>query len=246
MKRSIVVFRDAKELAAGAADHIVRILRDSLESRPRASLVLTGGGTPRETYALLADVHRDSLDWRRVDIFWGDDRFVPPEHPESNFRMANTALLFRLRTGAVFPIPTTVDSPLRSASEYERTIRGYFGDDEIAFDITLLGLGKDAHVASLFPGAAAFDELERLVVQTIAPEGSPIRDRISMTYAALNTSRNVLFLVSGEGKHPAVHRVLAAEDDTPAGRIIARERLIWCLDEAAAGDLPEEVLSRGV
>lgn len=241
MNRSVHVYRDADDLAKGAAGQIVDVLRNALESRPRASLVLTGGGTPRETYAYLAENHHDSIDWRRVDLFWGDDRFVPPDHEESNYGMANAALMSQLEVGGVFPMPTTGDSPTRSADEYEQMIRDYHGEEEPSFDLTLLGLGDDAHVASLFPGAEALDESERLVLHTLAPEGNPVRDRITMTFAALNASRTVLFLVAGESKRTAVGRAFDDRDDTPVGRVSARERVIWCVDEEAAEDIPGEV-----
>jgi 6-phosphogluconolactonase len=234
MQRDVHVYSNAETLAEGAAREIVHVLRRALEEGERASLVLTGGRTPRQTYAVLADVHRETLDWRRVDVFWGDERFVPPDHPESNYKMAASTLLSKLEVGEIYPVRTSVDSTGRSAEEYERVIREYFGDAEIRFDLTLLGLGEDAHVASLFPGSASLDESERLVVPTQAPDDAAVRDRVSMTFPALNSSRTALFLVSGESKRPAVRRVFAEEEGAPAVRVSAREQVIWCMDEAAA------------
>jgi 6-phosphogluconolactonase len=234
MKRYAHVYSNAEALAVGAAKEIAKVLRSALEEGERASIVLTGGGTPRQTYSVLADVHRETLDWRRVDVFWGDERFVPPDHPESNYKMAASTLLSKIEVGDIYPIRMSFDSPIRSAEEYERVIRDYFGDAEIRFDLTLLGLGEDAHVASLFPGSASLDISSRLVVPTQAPDDAAIRDRVSMTFPALNSSRTVLFLVSGESKRPAVRRVFAEEEGAPAVRVSARERVIWCMDAAAA------------
>lgn len=237
MNRVVHVYGNAEALAVGAASQIADLLRSALEERDRASLVLTGGGTPRRTYAILADAHRETVDWRRVDVFWGDERFVPPEHPESNYQMAASTLLSEIEFGEIHPIPTIVGSPMHSAREYERVIRDYFGDAEIRFDLTLLGLGEDAHVASLFPGSAALDESARLVVPTQAPDDAAVRDRVSMTFPALNASRTVLFLVTGESKRPAVRRVFAKEEGAPGVRVSPRERVIWCMDEAARGEV---------
>jgi 6-phosphogluconolactonase len=234
MKREQKVFTTTPDLAEAAAARIVEILTDVLDSKPKASLVLTGGGTPRSTYQSLAERHRDALDWRRVALFWGDERFVPHEHEESNFGMAAETLLEGIEAGDVFPIPTSLGSPDEAASAYQRDIERYFNDGDLSFDLTLLGLGDDAHVASLFPGATELDEMTRLVVPTTAPEGSPITDRVSMTFRAINTSRTVLFIVAGANKGAAVQKALSGDRDVPAARVVPRERLIWFLDAEAA------------
>ncbi len=233
MTRHINRYPDTHSLADAAADRIVQILADAVEARGRASLVLTGGSTPRLTYRLLAERHRDALAWNQIDIFWGDDRFVPHDHPESNYGMAAEELLSRIQPGGVYPIPTEEASPDRAADAYDATLRAYFDGADPAFDLTLLGLGDDAHVASLFPGADELGESERLVVATQAPEGTPIHARVSMTFAALNASRHVLFIVAGAHKRAAVRRTFD-HGDTPAAAIRPLENLTWLMDEEAA------------
>jgi 6-phosphogluconolactonase len=228
---------DTQELAEAASTQIVDILREALTSKPRASLVLTGGQTPRATYRLLDELHHDAIDWQRVDLFWGDERFVPLEHAESNFRLAAETLLRRIDVGEAFPVPTLLDSPAEAAAAYERDIRRYFADGEVSFDLTLLGLGGDAHVASLFPGAPELEEMELLVVPATAPPGNPIRDRVSLTFRALNASSTILFIVAGVNKREAVRKALAGDHGVPGGRIAPRDRLLWHLDAEAAGTL---------
>lgn len=231
--RDVHVYDDPQALAEGAAGRIAEVLRDALRERPRATLVLTGGSTPAETYRRLADQHREAIEWERVDVFWGDERFVPPDHEESNYRMGAETLLSGIGSGGVYPIPTTLDSPDAVADAYELTLRTYFGAEEVRFDLTLLGLGADGHVASLFPGARELEERDRLVISSTAPEGMAVRDRITLTFPVLNASRAVLFIVSGSKKQDAVGRAFAPQDAVPAGRVRPEGRLIWCLDEAA-------------
>ncbi len=234
MAPDIHVFTDAERLAEGAARRIVSILDMVLDARPRASFVLTGGSTPADTYRHLADRLHDAIDWKRVDLFWGDERFVPHDHEDSNYRMAAETLLEGIRPAGVFPIPTKHESPGAAAEAYERILHDYFGSEEPAFDLTLLGMGADGHVASLFPGAPELEERQRLVVASTAPDYLAVRDRISLTFRALNASRSVLFLVSGTKKRDAVRKALNRDPSIPAGRIQPTERLAWYVDVAAS------------
>lgn len=234
MIREKHVYSTPDDLAGAAATRIVEILVEALASRPKASLVLTGGRTPRLTYRRLAEHHHDAIDWHRVALFWGDERFVPHDHPESNYGMAKESLLRNIEVADAFPIPTDHASPSASAEHYERDILGYFANREPLFDLTLLGLGDDAHVASLFPGAPELEERERLVVPAQAPPEHAARDRISLTFPALNASKCVLFLVAGENKRGAVRQALSG-DDVPAAHVAPREHLLWYLDAEAAG-----------
>ena len=235
MNHNLKVYADAEALAAAAADFIVETLGNVLASRDRASLVLTGGSTPRRTYEILAERHSDALDWQRIDLFWGDERYVPHDHSDSNFGMVKESLLAGIEPGAVYGMPTSDGSPERSADAYERTLRDYFVGARPVFDLTLLGLGDDAHVASLFPGSRFLDESERLVLATTAPADSPVRDRVTLTFPAINASRRILFIVAGSHKRDAIHRTLDS-GDTPAARVHPREDLIWLVDEDAAPD----------
>ncbi len=235
MNHNMKVHADADTLAGAAARHIVDTLSKVLDSRDRASLVLTGGSTPRETYTILANEHNASLDWQRVDLFMGDERYVPHDHADSNYRMVKESLLTGIKPGNIYPMPTEEESPERAAEVYERTLRDYFIGARPVFDVTLLGLGDDAHVASLFPGSPFLDEAERLVLATKAPAESPVRDRITLTFPAINASRRIFFIVAGAHKREAILRTLES-GDTPAARVHPREDLIWLVDEDAAPD----------
>jgi len=233
------VHADENELANAAADRIAAILSAALAERDRVAFVLTGGGTPEKTYRELADRHRDALDWDRVDFFWGDDRFVPHDDEESNYRMAAESLLSELSASdcGIYPVPTHLSSPEDAARAYEGTLRAYFGGREPEFDLVLFGLGPDAHVASLFPGADSLDEDERWVLHTRSPEDQPPHDRVTMTFPLLNRARTALFLVAGGKKSDAVAAAHNERDDLPVHRVQPQGQLLWYLDEAAAEPL---------
>lgn len=235
MNRTIKVYSTSQLLAQAAANQITQLLKSALGTRDRASLVLTGGSTPRRTYQVLAEQHQNSLDWQRIDVFFGDDRFVPHDHPESNYGMAAETLLEGIQPGAVYAIPTDEASPAAAAEAYEASIRSHFKNTRILFDVMLLGLGADAHIASLFPGSDDLEETERLVVASKAPEGSPVRDRITLTVPALNASRSVIFLVEGSKKQQAIRKTLH-DGNTPAARIRPSGKIAWLVDEAAYPD----------
>ncbi len=232
-------FTGAARLARSAAETLVETLRAALAERGRATFVLTGGSTPKPLYRLLAAEYRHALDWQRVDLFWGDERHVPHDAEDSNYRMARETLLDHLPVpdANVHPIPTG-STPEADAATYEATLRERLGPTP-AFDLVLLGMGADGHVASLFPeSAAALAEAGRWVVPTEAPERHAVRDRISLTLPALSGADTVLFLVAGAAKAPAVAAALRDPDATPpAERVGARERLLWFLDDEAAGAL---------
>ncbi|HHS97595.1 MAG TPA: 6-phosphogluconolactonase [Chloroflexi bacterium] len=228
------VFPDRNALARAAAERFVAAADEAVRARGRFFVALAGGSTPRPAYRLLADPACASrVDWDRVHLFWGDERCVPPDHPESNYRMVREALLDRV------PIPVENVHRIRgewppeeAAAAYEAELRAIFGPDG-RLDLVLLGLGADGHTASLFPGSAALDERERWVAAVFAdPVGTW---RITLTPPALNGAREVLFLVVGKPKAEALARVLAGWD-LPAGRIRPRSgRLSWFVDRDAMG-----------
>ena len=190
-----------------------------LRERPR-TLVLAGGRTPRELYLRLA---AQEYDWDSVDVFFGDERCVAPDHPDSNFRMASEALLSQ--------VPARVHRMRGEdcdAAGYEEELRAIFGAVVPAFDLTLLGMGADGHTASLFPGDRALEESQRPVVRVARPD----HPRLTLTLRALSASKLAVFLVSGEEKREALRRVLA-EEDVPAARVTAR-RVVIIADAAAA------------
>ena len=231
------VFADGQALAEGAADWLVGVLAAVPE---RAAVALSGGSTPRRLYELLAEpARRDRIPWDRVHWFWGDERFVPPDDPASNFGMARNAFLSRVPApeANIHPIPTTGLSPDESAARYARTLQAFYGSDELdpdrpLFDVNFLGLGEDGHTASLIPGSETLGERTRWVVPVcgLRPE-----TRITLTYPALDSARHVVFLVEGARKRDAFGRVRAG-DDLPAARIRPVGQLHWFVDRAAAGD----------
>ena len=233
----VFTFADTTRLARAAAETVVETLRAAMQERGRATFVLTGGSTPEPLYRLLATDYRDALDWDRVEVFFGDERHVPHDDDDSNFRMARDTLLdgLPLSPDRVHPIPTG-STPEADARAYEQTLREILDGSVPAFDLVLLGMGADGHVASLFPGSPALDEATRWVVATEAPPSSPVHDRITLTFPAISAAHTVLFLVAGIAKREALTAVLRGPDDAPpAERVEARERLLWFVDEAAYG-----------
>lgn len=229
------VFDDPPALAASAAGHIAGVLREAIALRGEALLALTGGRTIAQTYRILATEGEDDLDWSRVFFFFSDERCVPAEHPESNYGMVREALLTPLRIGEdqVFRMDGEQE-PEQAAHVYETGLRDHLGDDLPLFDLVLLGLGEDGHVASLFPGTPALHEEDRWVVPAQAPSSSPVRDRLTLTLPVLNSAREVLFVVSGAGKREAVRRALEGDTALPASHIRPSGQVTWFLDAEAA------------
>ena len=204
-----------------------------MEDSGRFAVALAGGSTPKSAYELLATGYRDALEWGGVHFFFGDERAVPPEHEDSNYRMANAALLSRVRAGSVHRMRGELPPP-EAAAAYEGELRGFFGGAPV-LDLVLLGLGEDGHTASLFPRTPALDAANRLVVEN--PVEKLGTTRITLTVAALNASRRVVFLVSGEGKAGALREILegsADPRDYPAKLIRPTGGADWMVDRAAA------------
>ena len=201
---------------------------------------LSGGSTPKTLYELLAsDVFRDRFPWQRVSWYWGDERFVPYDHPESNFRMTREAMLAEAPVPRenIHPIPTD-GTPEDAARRYERTLQQTYGAATLdprrpLFDVTLLGLGPDGHTASLLPGEPALDERKRWVA--VVSHGRP-EVRITMTYPVLESSRRVAFLVAGEEKAAIFSAIRKGGSRVPAARIRPVGELLWFVDQAAAGE----------
>jgi 6-phosphogluconolactonase len=242
----IIVAPSAELLTYAAAGFVVEAVNEAIQRRGRASIALSGGGTPRALFTLLATPEwRDKIDWSKVDVFLSDERFVPPDDAQSNFRMANETLLSKV------PIPpenvhrflTERGSAAEVAAGYERTIREFFKGEESEFDLILLGLGTNAHTASLFPNCAALRENKRLVMAEYIDEVKS--ERLTFTAPLINAGRKVCFLVSGGEKAEVVHDVLQGPMNPaqkPAQLIRpTRGVLTWLLDEAAARLLPPSV-----
>jgi 6-phosphogluconolactonase len=234
----IHTFDNAETLARDAADWLCQRAN---ASDGAFAISLAGGSTPRRLYECLAAPDTaPRFPWRRVHWFWGDERFVPHDHPDSNYRMVREALLSRAPVPAdnIHAVPTEGLSPEQAAAAYEATLKRFYGADTLAadrplFGVTLLGVGNDGHTASLFPGQPALREKQRWAVAVI---GAKSEARITLTYPALDSSRDLAFVVTGAEKRQAVARVQAADPTAPAGAIRPVGRLHWFTDRAAAAN----------
>ena len=230
----VEVVKDSEALAHRAAGWITDL---AAASRDRFAICLSGGSTPRRLYQLLAESpYRDRMPWDRVHWFWGDERFVPWDHPDSNYGMAYAALLGRapVPPGNIHGIPTT-GTPADAAIAYERVLKSYYGSESLdptrpLLDIEILGLGPDGHTASLIPGTSVLDERHRWVAEVIGGRPEP---RITLTYPTLESSRHTAFLVTGADKRETLSRALAGDQALPAARLRLVGELIWFVDEAA-------------
>jgi 6-phosphogluconolactonase len=236
---------DKDRLARAAAAEIAGAISAVLIERDRCAVALTGGSTPRAAYRLLGEEpYLSRLAWDRIHFFWGDERHVPPDHADSNFRMAHEAFLATVPVPAenIHRIPAEDADAARAASSYEETLRGFFhlnADEKPRFDLLLLGLGPDAHIASLFPGNAALHEHQKLVIAPWVEKMDTFR--ITLTAPVLDNAARVLFLVSGEEKSAAVRNVLEGErnPDLYPGQLLRLKdgEVIWLLDRDAASRL---------
>ncbi len=233
-----------QELFEAAAEEVVRAANQAVAQRGRFTIALSGGSTPKNLYTLLATNARTSLPWDRIYFFWSDERHVPPADPESNYRMAEEAMLSKIPVAAsnVFRVPTENPDAAAAAEAYEQTLRKFFAVEAgqvPRFDLILLGMGPDGHTASLFPETAALREKSRLVVANWVEKLKT--SRITFTLPLLNAARGVAFLVSGTDKASALHEVLEANapgEQYPAKLVQPGEgKLIWFLDRAAASGL---------
>jgi 6-phosphogluconolactonase len=232
----IDAFEDAETLARHVAQWLCA---QALASDRPFAICCSGGSTPKRLYELLAaPAIAARFPWERVHWFWGDERFVPHDHPDSNYRMVRDALFARVAVPSrnIHPVPTTNLTPEQAAAEYEETLKSFYGAEALdparrLFDVTLLGLGEDGHTASLFPGHPALAEERRWVVAVI---GAKSEARITLTYPALDGSRDVAFLVTGASKRDVLARARAGDRTLPAGRIRPVGKLHWFTDRAAA------------
>jgi 6-phosphogluconolactonase len=234
----IEALADSEALARRAAEWLTAAMA---ASTGRFALALAGGGTPRQLYRLLTEPPwRDRVPWPRVHWFWGDERFVPQDHPDSNFAMVRDALLRVAPIPAenIHPMPTGTASPDEAAAAYERVLQSWYGGAALRperplFGATLLGLGPDGHIASLFPGSPVLDERARWVSGVVTSPDPPHVPRITLTYPALESSREIAFLVSGAGKRAILSRLLGG-GDMPAARLRPVGRLRLFVDRDAA------------
>jgi 6-phosphogluconolactonase len=239
MKLDTRVYPDLAALSRAAVEEVLRVVAEAVAARGRCAIALAGGHTPARMYALWAAGYNSQTPWDKVHLFWGDERFVPQDDLLSNYRMACETLISRVRISAanVHPVPTSFVQPQQAADAYEKELRKFFGSAPPAFDVQLLGLGGEGHTASLFPGSSALEEKQRWVAAVRAP--AEPSDRLTLTPVVLNCGRNTLFLVAGESKREII-AALRCEPESkvseyPAARIRPSGRVLWFLDQAAAG-----------
>ena len=233
-----------QDLFQAAAEEVIRSAADAIAQRGRFTIALSGGSTPRNLYTLIAANASATLPWNQMFFFWGDERHVPPDSPDSNYRMAKETLLTKVPIPStnIFPVPAENPDAAVAAETYEQTLRKFFvvaPGEFPRFDLILLGMGPDGHTASLFPETAALEEKSRLVVANwVEKLGS---SRITFTLPLLNAARCIAFLVSGTDKAAALHEVLegnAPAEKYPSKLVQPREgKLIWFVDRAAASGL---------
>ena len=239
----IEIYPDKHTLSQHAAEYIMRIANESIDLDGHFTIALTGGTTPGEVYSLIgSEPFRSQLDWQLVDIFWGDERCVPHNSPESNFYLAQEVLLDKIAIpkSQIHPMPADQLDREAASQAYSIEMQNTFDTNGIpSFDLIHLGMGPEGHTASLFPHQASLHEKHRLVMPVSVPKPPP--DRLTFTPPLLNAARNVLFLVTGSEKADALHAVLEGEyqpDEYPAQivRPIHGE-VVWMLDKDVAKNL---------
>ena len=238
------VYRDAGEVALKAARHFARLADQYVVGCGRFTVALSGGSTPRAMFSLLsAAPFLDTVPWDSIYFFWGDERCVPPDHADSNYRMAHETLLSKVPVPAehVFRIPAERPDPANAADEYAATLTNFFANDAPRFDLIFLGMGPDGHTASLFPGTAALHVADKVAVANYVEKFNA--HRITLTAQTINNARNVTFVVAGPDKAEALHEVLegAHQPELYPSQLIHPQQgsLLWMVDEAAAARLTE-------
>lgn len=237
----IVVAKDLEDLSRIAAGRFVALANAAIDSNGRFTVSLSGGSTPRSLYKLLAsDDYRHKVDWHRVFIFFGDERFVLPSNAESNYGMAKESLLglIDIPEENIFRWPTETGLPDEVAKDYEETLRSFFETESFVprFDLILLGLGVDGHTASLFPGSPALKETRHLA--TANPVDKLGAHRLTFTFPLINNAKEMFFLVSGTEKAEVLGSILEPEkhkSNYPAAQVNPTNgKLIWLIDKPAS------------
>jgi len=234
MNASIEPHDDVAALQRDVADSFCDLARETIAARGLFRVSLSGGSTPRRIYELLAE--RD-LPWDKIHFFWGDERNVPHDHEDSNYRMVRQALLDKIGIPAdnVHPVPVDVAAPDRAASAYEALLRQQFGLPDqggaLDWDLVLLGMGDDAHTASLFPETKALAIEDRLFVENFVPKFDAYR--YTMTYPAIESAKQIWFLIAGAAKRDALRQVLSGEGDVAECPSLRVRPTRWFVDKPA-------------
>jgi 6-phosphogluconolactonase len=236
-------FDDLDALSRAAADEVIERARAAIAERGRCDIALSGGSTPQRLFRILAERGPGAAPWPRIELWWGDERTVPPDHPDSNYRMAREALIepLGLAPARVHRIAGELADPSACAEAYQGALVAALGAPPV-FDLVLLGMGPDGHTASLFPASPALAETRRWVVAN--PVTSPLvhgsATRITLTAPAINAARHVRFLVAGGDKARALAQVLEGPRDParyPSQLIGPAGDVAWLVDRAAASQL---------
>jgi 6-phosphogluconolactonase len=236
----IDVSADFESLAHRVAQWVVDL---ACATPGRFAIALSGGSTPKRLFQLLAATPlREAMPWDRVHLFWGDDRFVPWDDPNSNYGMARDAMI------AHVPVPPGNVHGIEfkggvadAARAYETALKSYYGSDTLdrgrpLFDVVLLGMGPDGHTASLFPGKPALEEKHRWATEVPEPGLNPFVPRVTLSFPALESSRSTAFVAAGADKTAMMRRALAGEWDLPSARVSPVNELVWFVDRAARGE----------
>lgn len=242
----IAIYPDTDSLSHEAAQYIVRVAQESIVTHGRFTLALSGGNTPKKLYGLLGEEpYASQIDWNLVEIFWSDERCVPPDSPDSNYRMAQEVLLSKVPIPAsqIHRVPAEEADRAAASLKYAQEMQRVFGTSRVpSFDLIQLGMGPEGHTASLFPHQPSLHEQQRLVMPVTVPKPPP--PRLTFTPPLLNAATRVLFLVTGADKVDAVQAVLEGDhqpDEYPA-QIVQPPRgdVTWMLDNAAAAKLSKK------
>lgn len=233
----VSIFPSSAQLFEAAADEFFRVIYDAIKAGDVCRIALSGGSTPKSLYTLIADRvdqgRARGIDWARVHLFFGDERCVPPDHPDSNYRMVKQSLFVHGLTAAVHRVAGELP-PEEAAARYEEELREEFGNGVPKFDLIILGLGPDGHTASLFPASAALNDRTRWVAANYVEKFKSWR--ITFTYHVLNSATEDLFLVAGNEKADAVGQIFKGAD-LPAGKVKPAGKLLWYLDAPAAAQI---------
>jgi 6-phosphogluconolactonase len=241
MKMDASVFLDIEGLSRAAFAELTQIMRDAVRERGQFTISLAGGNTPAKLYRLWADPQTAAqTPWERVHLFWGDERYVPPDDPLSNYRMARDTLISQVPIPAanVHPVPTTLHPAEKAAEAYEAELRKFFGTSTASgapvFDLQLLGLGPEGHTLSLFPASPVLEEKQRWVAAVEVAAKPP--QRVTMTLVVANQARHTFFLVAGKDKREIVAALKNDLDGQtsryPAARIRPPGGVRWFFDQA--------------
>jgi 6-phosphogluconolactonase len=242
--RRIEIVKDSEDLATVAAEHVLLIAKSAIEKRGSFTLALSGGSTPKRLYELLASADRpfkEQIPWYSTSLYWGDERHVPPSHPDSNYRMVDEAMLSKIPIPKenIYRIKAEDPDAERAAKEYEETLYSTIDlkrEGIPIFDLILLGMGEDGHTASLFPNTSILNEREKLVSSVWVEK--LLATRISLTPIVINNASNIIFMVSGRGKAEVLKKVLDGESQPmllPSQLINPKHgKLMWIVDRATA------------